>query len=373
MCGWPTVEPMAVTTLPTSPPVPPPTPAASVPAAPLSDCFSGRRGFLNSATLGLPCDGTLADVRAALDAWAAGSGGPETWSGATERSRDLFARIVGVPASWVATGSQVSAAVGTLAASLRPGSRVLVAEGDFTSLLFPFLAQAERGIRVRAVPLDALLDEIAPGVDWVAVSAVQSATGQVIDLDALARRADEAGARVCLDVTQAAGWLPVDASRFAMVTGGGYKWLCNPRGTCFTSMRPEATGDVVAHLAGWYAGPDVRSTFYGTPLRLAGDARRFDLSPAWFSWVGAVAPLEILAGLGTPAVHRHTVALADAFLARLGLAPRGSAIVSVPAGEAVRNRLVDAGVVTASRDGRVRLAFHLYNDAEDVARAADCW
>lgn len=352
------------------------TPASAVdlPSTPLTGGdFPGRRGFLNTATLGLPCAGTLSALDVALAQWSAGTGGPGAWDGPVGRARALFAGLVGVPAGWVSVASHVSAVIGTLAASLPAGATVLTADGDFTSVLFPFLAQQDRGVRVRGVPLDRLLDALEPGVDWVAVSAVQSATGAVLDLDQLADRADAVGARVCLDVTQAAGWLPVDANRFAVVTCAGYKWLSNPRGTCFTSMRPGATDDVVPHLAGWYAGPDPLGTFYGAPLRLATDARRFDLSPAWFSWIGAVAPLELLTRLGVAAVHRHDVALADGFRARLGLAPAGSAIVSVAADDAVRARLEAAGVVTAGRDGRARLAFHHYNDATDVERAAACW
>ncbi|MGF7234412.1 MAG: aminotransferase class V-fold PLP-dependent enzyme [Frankia sp.] len=345
-----------------------------LPAVPLTgEDFPGRRGFLNTATLGLPCTATLAALDVALAQWSAGSGGPGPWDEPVGRARTLFAGLVGVPASWVSVASHVSAVIGTLAASLPSGATVLTADGDFTSVLFPFLAQRERGVRVRSVPLDRLLDALDSRVDWVAVSAVQSATGAVLDLDGLAERADAVGARVCLDATQAAGWLPVDAGRFAMVTCAGYKWLSNPRGTCFTSMRPEATADVVPHLAGWYAGPDALGTFYGAPLRLAPDARRFDLSPAWFSWIGAVAPLEILTRIGVAAVHRHDVGLADGFRARLGLAPAGSAIVSVEASDSVRARLAAAGVVTAGREGRVRLAFHHYNDATDVDRAASCW
>ena len=33
-----------------------------------------------------------------------------------------------------------------------------------------------------------------------------------------------------LDTTQAVGWLPVNASRFAYSACGGYKWLLSPRG-----------------------------------------------------------------------------------------------------------------------------------------------
>ena len=80
-----------------------------------------------------------------------------------------------------------------MAASLRPRSVVLAAEEDFTSVLFPFL---RADLEVRLVPLDRLLESITDEVDLVAVSAVQSADGRLIDLPALAdaavdrRRAD---------------------------------------------------------------------------------------------------------------------------------------------------------------------------------------
>ena len=45
--------------------------------------------------------------------------------------------------------------------------------------------------------------------DLVAVSAVQSADGAVIDLEKLGAAARAAGAQVLLDVSQAAGWQPM--------------------------------------------------------------------------------------------------------------------------------------------------------------------
>jgi selenocysteine lyase/cysteine desulfurase len=50
--------------------------------------------------------------------------------------------------------------------------------------------------------------------------------------------------------------------------------------------------------------------------------------------------------------------------------PAGSAIVSVRR-EGARERLAAAGVVCAARAGGARLAFHLYNTEDDVARALD--
>lgn len=63
------------------------------------------------------------------------------------------------------------------AASLPDGARVLTAEGEFASLLFPFLAHARRGVTVEELALEQLPDLQGPA-DLVAVSAVQSSDGR---------------------------------------------------------------------------------------------------------------------------------------------------------------------------------------------------
>jgi selenocysteine lyase/cysteine desulfurase len=184
-------------------------------------------------------------------------------------ARSSYARLVGVDPSAVAVGSQVSVFAGLIAANLPDGSEVLTAAGDFTSILFPFLAQSGRGVRVREVPLEHIADAVTPRTTLVSVSAVQSADGRVINLGALHAATEATGTRVLLDTTQAAGWLPVDAARFTYTACGGYKWLLSPRGTAYFTIRPELTGELVPHTAGWYAGESPWSSIYGGPLRLA--------------------------------------------------------------------------------------------------------
>ena len=172
-----------------------------------------------------------------------------------------------------------------------------------------------------------LAGAIGPDVDVVAFSAVQMATGEVADLDAIASAAAEHGALTVVDATQAAGWLPLDATRFDVVVAHAYKWLMSPRGTAFMAIRGDRTGTVVPHAAGWYAGDDPLQTFFGGPLRLAESARRLDTSPAWFMWVATAPALALIERIGIEAIHEHDVALANRFRAGLGLEPSDSAIV----------------------------------------------
>ena len=108
--------------------------------------------------------------------------------------------------------------------------------------------------------------------------------------------------------------------------------------------------------------------YYGTPLRLARDARRFDMTPAWFAWMGAVSSLRALAEIGVEAIHEHDVRLADALRAGIGLEPGGSAIVAV-GGDDLEQALSARGIRAATHANGCRLSFHLYNDEDDVAAA----
>ncbi len=174
-----------------------------------------------------------------------------------------------------------------------------------------------------------------------------------------------------VDVTQAAGWLPVDAGRFDITVCGGYKWLLAPRGTAFMVVTQEAAARLVPHGAGWYAGADRWDSIYGTPLRLAGDARRFDISPAWHSWVGQAESLDLLASIDPAALQAHCVGLANRFRLGAGLPPGDSAIVSLSVTPDAAARLAAANVVASVRAGRLRLSFHLVNGPDDADVVAD--
>ena len=315
-------------------------------------------GYLNTASIGIP-PATAADAVAdAVDRWRRGAARPPEFDEHVAATRAGWARLVGIDVANVATGASVSQLVGLVAASLPRTTRVLAVGSEFTSVTFPFAAQ---GMPVTEVAPDELLSRVDDH-DLVAVSVVQSADGSVVDLAGL--RA--AGKPVLLDVTQAAGWLPLHLDWADWVVGTGYKWLLAPRGTAWLGGRSDALERIVPQAANWYAAADPWEGIYGLPLRLAADARRFDLSPVWFAHVGAAQTVPWLAGLDLAAVRDHCVGLADATLAALGHPPRGSAIVAVDLTDEQVSMLTNAGVVGAVRAGRTRLSFHLYNTMDDV-------
>ncbi|MFD8306573.1 aminotransferase class V-fold PLP-dependent enzyme [Streptomyces sp. NPDC059690] len=291
-----------------------------------------------------------------------------------EACRAGYARLAGVPATRVAVGASVAAHTGVIAASLPAGAEVLTAEGDFTSVLNPFHVRGD--LKVRSVPLEGIAEAVRPGTALVAVSAAQSADGRVADLPALREAARAHGARTYVDFSQAAGWLPMDADAHDFSATVSFKWLLGPHGAAFLVV-PEDFGGLTPVLAGWVAGERPWESCYGPVAELAHSARRFDLTPALFTFAGLRRSLDLIEELGVAAVHAHDVALADRFregLARLGHQPvpaPGSAIVSVPGLGGRQPALSRAGIEVSDRAGNLRASFHLYNTAADVDRLLD--
>ena len=202
-----------------------------------------------------------------------------------------------------------------VAASLPDGARVLAVRNDFASVLFPFLSDPR--LRVTLVELDDLVDAIRPGIDLVAVSAVQSCDGRVADLTGIALASRLAGVKTLIDVSHAAGWLPMHAQDFDVVVAAAYKWLTAPRGIALAAIHKDATW-LRAVNASWYGADEPWNSLYGPRVKASVTARRFDTSPPWqLVEAGAIA-LETLASADLHATHDYVVGLANAFRSPFG-------------------------------------------------------
>jgi selenocysteine lyase/cysteine desulfurase len=333
--------------------------------------FSPSGVYLDTAAIGLPPRCVSQALHGIIERWSRGEIRAAEFDAVVASARAAFARLLGVRADCVAIASAASSLVGVVAGSLPRGAEVLCADGDFTSLLFPFLERQAAGeLRVRSCPLNAIAESIGTSTALVAVSAVQSSNGDLCDLAGLERACKRTGTRSLLDATQAVGWLPLDGNRFDYVLASGYKWLLSPRGTTFMSINPEQLGALRPHSAGWYAGENVWDSIYGAPLRLASSARRFDVSPAWFMWLGCAEALAFIERIGVSAIYEHNRQLSTAFLERLDRPASGSAIVSI-SGDSVFEALAGAGIAASRRGGATRLSFHLYNTLSQAIAAAD--
>lgn len=331
--------------------------------------FVGAEGFLNSPTYGLPPQFVVDALQDCIAQWQTGTMDVPLFDGYVRDGRAGYAALTGVPVDTVAMGGTVASVLGLVAAAIPDGSRVATLTGEFTSTTFPFAAQAGRGVKITDLPPDELV-AAAADFDVVTVSLVQSASGAVLDVDALRRTVAGTDTLTVIDITQALGWKHVDVGWADVTAAAVYKWLLAPRGTAWMSLSDRISRTMTPHAANWYAGEDPWQTIYGLPLRLAADARRFDASPTWFSVLGAGLTLPWLASLDGSAVEAHAVGLANRVRAELELPQQDSAIVSIPIAAAA-DKLRAAGIRASVRAGAVRVGFHLYNTDNDLDRLLD--
>jgi selenocysteine lyase/cysteine desulfurase len=118
---------------------------------------------------------------------------------AAERSRELFAALVGVAARDVALVPSVSAAAGLVAAQFvaaRPGENLVIGAQQYSSNHFPWRQLERRGYEMRQVPFrdggmqaDAVRGHADGGTRLVAASAIQTTSGHRSDLRALSAMA----------------------------------------------------------------------------------------------------------------------------------------------------------------------------------------
>ena len=332
------------------------------------------RGYLDTATYGLPPRSVVAAVEGALRGWQTRADWLG-WEADAERARGLFAELVGAESTEIALTTSVSVCAGVVAASLpvtgdpAHPDNVVVHEKDFTSNLFPWVGLGRRGAEVRALPLDRLHEGIDEQTALVAVSSVQSADGAVADVEALKGR----GARVFVDATHQVGALPVDLRGVDYLACSAYKWIPAPRGMCFLYVRPDRLHEVEPWLAGWKSQSNWVDRYYGLPPDLFGDSRRLDTSLPWIVAAGAAPALELIRDLGVERIAEHDLALARRFAAELALPEPDAPIVRLELSDARRavERLRAAGVACSVRAGAVRLAFHFYNDEADVDLALE--
>jgi cysteine desulfurase/selenocysteine lyase len=344
--------------------------------------------YMNSASVGVACDASRKALVAAAMTWAAGRfdvGGAER---AGEDSRCLFAELINGPPDCVSLISSASAVAGQVAAHLgdsrRRGNIILGAQ-DYTSVLFPFLQLKAKGFEIRLLPFEnggVTVDQFVAAADdrtcLMAVSAVQSASGYRIDLAALREVANRSDALLYVDAAQMCGALPLDVEHLQIdaLAAPAHKFLLGARGMGFGYFAPHLRDTMIPIGPGWKAAVDPFNAFYGPSMDLSETASRFDQSLAWMIAPATLEGLRALQGIGFKNVAEKNMELARQM--RNGLrsmkmdafdngAARDSTIFSIASSDpSVEDRLRRRGVVAGTRNGRLRLALHLYNTPSQV-------
>jgi selenocysteine lyase/cysteine desulfurase len=182
------------------------------------------------------------------------------------------------------------------------------------------------------------------------------------------------GARIMIDATQAVPFVPLAGviDRIDYIVVAGYKHLLSPRGTAYLYVRRDHWDELEPRNANWRAADRPYVRYFGGPLTLARDARRFDVSRGWFAWIGATESLRLLAEWQSTGAFEAVRGMAEGLAGRLGVPWYGGSLVcaQLDDGEAARAACAEAGVKASVRGTAVRFSVHVYNTEADLDRAA---
>ncbi|MEU0566012.1 aminotransferase class V-fold PLP-dependent enzyme [Nonomuraea sp. NPDC005983] len=347
--------------------------------------FPGQRRLRHLASCSLGARSiALDEAMERMSADMADHGAPwELFEEQVRQARERFAALIGARPDQVAVMPNASVgayqAVSTMNWRARP--KLITTEREFPSVAHVWLAQRPNGAEVvYARDTDdyaALIDDRTRLVSAPLVCYQDSVRLPVAELT---RAAHDAGAEVFVDAYQAVGVEPVDVGELGCdyLVAGTMKYLLGLPGMAFLyARRPDRT-DRDPLLTGWFGRIDPFA-FDPRTLDFPATAARFQTgTPAVPAGYAANAGLRLLGEVDLARVREHVRGLTE--LAIDNLRAQGERVRHVPPewrgahiGLASDNpieltrRLAERGLVVSPRGDVVRISFHYYSDAEDVA------
>lgn len=313
--------------------------------------------------------------------------------------RNSLATLIGANTREIALTTGASSGLQVLAHHLQweRGDEVVIAAGDFPLQYATWNPMERRaGVKLtmakprgRHLTADDIIEAITPRTRVVSIGHVRFDDGSVLDARRIADACHAQGALLALDVSQSCGAIPVDVQSLSadIVVCAGYKWLLSPYGTGFLWLSERLLDELLPGPFYWTGQPG--ETFaalnFVTP-EPSRDARRWDSPEAAshfnLNLMAMRAGVELVLRIGPQTVLQHNAALIDALLERL---PAGYTAASpldasvrgpfgcITAGDAqntaaVYERLRAANFVVSLRQGRIRVAPHLFNSMEHIER-----
>ncbi len=312
-----------------------------------------------------------------------------------ELIRGLFATLVNCPADDVAVIPAVSYGIALAAKNipLREGQNILVLEDQFPSNIYSWnrLAQENRGqMRIVKRPHDhdwtaAIIQAMDENTAIVALPTCHWTDGTLIDLVRIGEICREKKSALVLDGTQSLGAMPFSIPEvqpdFLITTA--HKWLLGPYSMGFCYVHPRwQTG--IPLEENWLnrKGSQDFSRLVDYQDDYQPGARRFDVgeSSNFFLTPVVKASLEQLLEWGVGNIAETLGSKIDEIAKKamkLGYEVPGKSVraphmigLSMPGGvpEDLVLRLSEKNIFVSVRGDAIRIAPHLYNSNEDLAR-----
>jgi selenocysteine lyase/cysteine desulfurase len=350
--------------------------------------------YMNHAAVApLPRRGAEAMQHMAQDALEYGALHYSDWMDAVDGVKRAAARLLNASPEEIATVKNTSEGIATVALGLdwRPGDRIIAFREEFPANYYIWQKLEQwKGARVEWLSCLAPLEEIeraARGARLLSISFVQYLSGYRADIEAIGEICARHGVFFFVDAIQGLGALPLDVrrARIHALAADGHKWLLGPEGCGILYIQRDCQDAIEPVEFGW---TNVKGwqDYSSRDMTLRNDAGRYE--PGTLNVIGCFglrASIELLLEAGIENIAPHVIRLGDllaewarqkGYEVMLDRTPaNASGIVSIrKEGIDARwlwTRLRDAGIVTAPRQGWLRLSPHFYLSPDDAAQVIE--
>ena len=224
--------------------------------------------YMISNSLGAMPRGVYDGMRAYADSW--GERGvrawEEGWWDMAVSVGDKIAPLIGAGTGEISLHQNVTLIQPVISSCFDfrgPRNKVVMTDLEFPSIQYFYHEQRRNGARVELVPsndsvrfdLDKFLSAIDETTLLVPISQVLFRSAYIVDARAIIEKAHRVGARVILDVFQAAGTIPIDVRGLGadFACGGVLKWLCGGPGVGYLYVREDLRSVLKPTITGWIA------------------------------------------------------------------------------------------------------------------------
>ncbi len=275
----------------------------------------GLRYLNHAAVAPWPNRAALAVTRFAQENVLLGARDYPDWMVLEQRLRERLTRLLNAPATDdVALVKNTSEALSFVAFGLswKNGDQIVISDEEFPSNRIVWEALAGQGVEVVQVSLKgddpeaALLAACGPRTRLMSVSAVQFASGLLLDLRHLGAGCKQRNVLFCIDAIQQLGALPFDVQAYQcdFAMADGHKWMLGPEGLGVFYCRAELREQLKLHEFGWHMLEHM-GDYSRTAWEPAQSARRFECgSPNMLGAMALEASLSLLEDVGMEEVAR---------------------------------------------------------------------
>ena len=352
--------------------------------------------YLNCAAVApLPIPTIGAVIRQLEDVSRHGSSNYTEWIDTKTRARELIASMVNAKAENIAFLRNTSDGFASIAGGLDWSSEdnIVSFSKEFPANYYPWKRVRDKfGVELRLadeidgrVDIDQLVSMIDSKTKLVAISAVQFASGFRADLERIGKVVRQHDALFAVDIIQALGTTTFDfeAQYVDLACSASHKWLCAPEGCGILFVSDRAREMVEPALVGWIS--------VGTPWDF--EDREQPYQPNALAWESGTGPSSLFYGLetslrllidtGIGRIESHLEHLTDMLcesvdgntfeiVSSRNPGEKSQIVTLEPKGDKTSDdwfhKLENENTVVSSRNGRLRIAPHLFNNENDIEK-----